>query len=112
MKPTIAQIIAAVAEAFNVRPDDITGPRQFGYITRPRFIVYLIAHDAGYSYPNIAGRLGKDDHTTIMSGARRVSVIAAKDPDYARKYEALRERLIGYLINYRNWQFKSIRSAL
>jgi chromosomal replication initiation ATPase DnaA len=111
MKPTIAQIIAAVAEAFQIRPDDITGPRRFSYITRPRFAVYAIAHDAGYSYPVIAGRLGKDDHTTIMDGAKRVPIIAAKDPDYARKYEDLRERLVGYLINYRNWKFKSIRSA-
>ena len=93
MKPTIAQIIAAVAEAFQIRPDDITGPSARFQHAHPRFAVYAIAHDAGYSYPQIGQRIGGRDHSTVIQGTRRAKVIAAANPDFAEMVRRLRKKI-------------------
>jgi hypothetical protein len=72
MTPTVSQITAAVAQAFDVHPSNITGPsiqRQFAY---PRFAVCALSHEAGHSMPAIGARLGNRDHTSILHGIRRV----------------------------------------
>jgi len=113
MKPSIAQIIAAVAEAFHIRPADITEPDRSARASHPRFIAYAIAHDAGHSYPQIGRFIGRRDHSTVISGAKRAKAIAKKRPDYAETFKALRKSLLGARPKtpYRDWQFKSIRSA-
>ena len=78
MKPTMAEIITAVAAEFEINPREITGPSRHKIFSRPRFIVYAIAHEAGYSFPVIADRLGDRDHATVLQGARRAVEIAAK----------------------------------
>lgn len=111
MKPTIAEITNAVAEAFNLRADNITGPRKLRQYAHPRFIVYSIAHEAGYSYPSIGQRIGQRDHTSVMYGDQQVSKISLKDMEFRETYERLRRDLIGTLVAAQDWQFKSIRSA-
>lgn len=111
MKPTIAKIIAAVACEFNVRADEITGPRLHSYITGPRFAVCSIARDAGYSLNQIGAGLGYRDHSTIATAIKRNAALAVKDPVYAEKCKALSDALIGRMVTFKNWKFKSIRSA-
>ena len=94
MKPTMAEIITAVAAEFKISPREITGPSRHKIFSRPRFIVYAIAHDAGYSYPVIANRLGDRDHATVLQGARRAVEIAAKDAAYRASLNSLRKTLL------------------
>lgn len=110
MKPTIAQIIAAVAEAFQIRPDDITGPSRLAVHSHPRHAVSAIAHDAGYSFPQIGRRLGRD-WSTVRESATRPKIISAKSEAFAQRYNDLRGRFVVTFQNYRDWKFKSIRSA-
>jgi chromosomal replication initiation ATPase DnaA len=111
MNPTIAQITEAVAAAFHVRPADITGKSHKPVHAYPRFIACAISHDAGYSYPIIAHRMGWDYHTRAMICARRAAAIAKIDSEYRNTLGTLRAALIGPVLFYRAWQFKSIRSA-
>jgi chromosomal replication initiation ATPase DnaA len=111
MTPTIAQITEAVAAAFHVRPADIMGKSRAPVYAYPRFIACAIAHDAGYSYPRIAHRMGWDYHTRAMDGARRAAEIAETNSEYRNIMDTLRAALIGPAQFCRNWQFKSIRSA-
>jgi hypothetical protein len=104
MKPTIAQIIAAVADEFNVSADDIVDHNNRTEFSRPRFIVCKIAHDIGYSYPQIGQRLGNRNHTTVRDGALRVETIAAQTPSYAKKYRDLIAR--------NDWEFSSTKRRL
>ena len=94
MKPTMAEIITAVAAEFEINPREITGRSRHKIFSRPRFIVYAIAHDAGYSYPVIADRLGDRDHATVLQGARRAVEIAAKDAAYRASLNSLRKTLL------------------
>ena len=94
MKPTMAEIITAVAAEFKISPREITGRLRHKIFSRPRFIVYAIAHDAGYSFPVIANRLGDRDHATVLQGARRAMEIAANDAAYTASLNSLRKTLL------------------
>jgi len=110
MKPTIAQIIAAVAEEFQVLPADITGPSRLMVHSLPRHVAAAIAHDLGYSFPQIAPRLGRE-WTTVRDAAKRPEIIAAKNEGFASRYNDLRGRFVVKLLKYQDWKFKSIRAS-
>jgi chromosomal replication initiation ATPase DnaA len=108
MKPTIAEIIKAAAIEFGVSPGHILGFSRERKYTVPRFAVYAIAHDAGFSYPRIAMAMGGRDKTSVIAGKLRAAFFAATDPDFAAIYEKLRLDLIGA---DKPVQFKSSRKS-
>ena len=108
MKPTIAEIILATAREFGVGQFDITGFSRDRRFTLPRFVVYAIAHDAGFSYPRIARSIGDRDKTSVIAGKLRAAEFAATDPDFAASYAKLRHELLGA---DNPVQFKSSRVA-
>jgi chromosomal replication initiation ATPase DnaA len=108
MKLTLAEIIKAAALQFGVSPGDILGFSRVRQYTVPRFAVYAIAHDAGFSYPRIAMAMGGRDKTSVIAGNLRAAFFAATDPDFAAIYAKLRFDLIGA---DKPVQFKSSRKA-
>jgi len=95
MKPTIDQIVAAAARRFYVYKTNITGFSRVPEYTRPRFAVYAIAHDVGFSYRRIGRALGGRDNTSVSAGKLRALELAETDPDFAATYAALRIELLG-----------------
>jgi hypothetical protein len=66
-----ARAAVLAAAAFHISPVDIFGPARHAEIVDARHIVYYLARATGESYPRI-GRAMSRDHTTILSGCRRV----------------------------------------
>ena len=111
MTPTIAEIITATAEAFEVNRADITGPSRQTVFTHPRFAVFALAREAGYTMPAIGARIGGRDHSTVLSGLRRITVICATDRQFRETYTALQTQLFGKAVFIRAVKFTSQRAA-
>ena len=65
------KIIAKVAAACEVTPEDITGPNKTERCSHPRFIAMVVLRRMGWSLTKIGWALGNRHHTTIMDGLRR-----------------------------------------
>jgi hypothetical protein len=64
------KIIAEVAAAYELTPEDLTGPRRFKYLMEPRWLAMRrIREELGYSFPHI-GRLFNRDHSTVVWAIR------------------------------------------
>ena len=62
-----------VAGFYNVQVEDLLGARRNKQIVIPRQIaMYLLRQELQYSYPQIAIKIGKKDHTTIMYGCEKI----------------------------------------
>ena len=91
--PKVSDIIDAVSLVSGVHRRDIVGPyRATGYMV-PRLCVYWIARNFTLlSYPQIGAAIGKRDHTTIISGVKRVN-------KYTRIHRPTIERALKILEN-------------
>ena len=70
---TVDYIVDTVAEHFHIQSSDILGKNKSSRITLPRQIVmYLCRYTMDISLQDIAYRLGKKDHTTIMHGVAKI----------------------------------------
>lgn len=61
-----ATIIAKVARIMKVTPDDIAGPSRKARIVSARKVVTYILRQRGWSFPKIATRLNRSDHTSAV----------------------------------------------
>lgn len=76
----IAAIKAVVCEYFGVRPKDLVSDRRTGDLTRPRLITYYLCRElTRFSLPVIGQHLGGRDHTTVLSGARKIQRLLGTD---------------------------------
>lgn len=74
----------------------IESPRRFIQYVRARQLVMFFAKElTGLSLPQIGRQLGNRDHTTILSGARKITKLIAADPEFAAHVDALRKTLVG-----------------
>lgn len=71
-KPTkVQRVEEVIAQAANVRLEDINGKARDHEIVAARHAVWMIAHDhLKYSY-SLIGKFYDRDHTTIMNGVKR-----------------------------------------
>ncbi len=70
---TPALVINTVAEHFNINPEDITSKKRNGDLITPRNIVmYICREKIGMTLQATANVLKKKDHTTIMSGCKKI----------------------------------------
>ncbi len=90
MKPTVLEIVACASEAFRIDAYQILNGDRSDLHCRPRFAVCLIAHDLGYSHPQIGRTLGGRDHTSIMNACKRARAFAAEEPEYLELIEEVR----------------------
>ena len=64
------KIIAEVAAAYELKPEDLTGPRRFKYLMEPRWLAMRrIREELNYSFPQI-GRLFNRDHSSVIWACR------------------------------------------
>lgn len=64
------KIIAEVAAAYELTPDDLTGPRRHKHLMEPRWLAMRrIREELNYTFPQI-GRLFNRDHSSIIWACR------------------------------------------
>ena len=92
--PATREILLNVCEAFDISELDIMSKRRMRRIARPRQVVmYLARHLTKLSLPEIGGRLGGLDHTTVLHGVARIEQLMEEDTDLAVQVEMLRRAL-------------------
>lgn len=70
---TYEKILEEVAKHYQVSLDDLLGTRRTKEIVIPRQIaMYLLRTEMNFSFPQIATRIGKKDHTTIMYACGKI----------------------------------------
>ena len=69
--PTMADLLAQAASDGQITLDEIRGPSQHRIHSRPRQAFYHAALAAGFSTTQAARFVGRTDHTTALTGARR-----------------------------------------
>ncbi|WP_425410085.1 DnaA ATPase domain-containing protein [Hyphococcus sp.] len=90
---TIDDAIAAGAEAFGLKLEDMTGRAQPQRIVRARHAVVWCARDVlKESFPRI-GKALKRDHTTVMSSYRRAQALIERDKAFQDGVKRIREAL-------------------
>ena len=91
---TIEEIQKAVAEFYQVKLSDLTGPRRSRAIARPRqCAMYLAKQLTPRSLPEIGKKFGNRDHTTVMHAVRQIEKLAGEDRQLADDVEQLKRRL-------------------
>jgi chromosomal replication initiator protein len=67
-------IINAVAHCFNLKQNELTGPRRLQAFVLPRqILMYLLRLELRLQYQEIGRLLGNRDHTTIMHGVDKIT---------------------------------------
>lgn len=70
---TSKQIVDRVCNYFQLKQEDITGPKRDKDIVLPRQIaMYLLRSELHMSYPKIAHELGRKDHTTAIHSIDKI----------------------------------------
>jgi chromosomal replication initiator protein len=93
-KISIEHILQEVAAYFELRVDDLVGPRRHRHIARPRQICMYLARDlTDMSLPQIGDALGGRDHTTIMHGCDKISALFEKSDEIRHQVLELKTKL-------------------
>ena len=91
---TIDEIQRKVAEHYNIRLSELLSPRRARNIARPRQVaMYLAKHLTERSLPEIGGKFGGRDHTTVLHAVRQVGARMACDVTLAEDVDLLRRML-------------------
>ena len=81
-KIPIAEIQAAVAHRFRLRPAELTSHRRAREIVRPRQIAMYLARElTPRSLPEIGRVFGRRDHTTVLHAIRTIGRLREIDAD-------------------------------
>ncbi len=78
---TIEAIQREVAAYFDVKLQDLKGPKRHRAVSHPRMIAMFLARKlTSMSYPEIGSRFGGKDHSTVISAVRKIERLVAQDP--------------------------------
>jgi chromosomal replication initiator protein len=95
-KVTIDEIQKKVAEHYNIKLQEMSGPRRARNVARPRQVaMYLAKQLTQRSLPEIGRRFGGRDHTTVMHACDRVQELMGIDAGFAEDVALLRRQLEG-----------------
>lgn len=90
---SIAQIISAVAEAFNMEPDEITGKKRAARINHARQIAMFLAREmTEASLPQIGDVFGRS-HTTVLHGCNKIEEELEADPVLLSRIQRIRNQI-------------------
>lgn len=72
----MGQILQAVAERYSMKVFALRGPGRHPSVARPRMIVmYLARKLTSLSFPEIGAWLGGRNHSTVISGCRKIEAL-------------------------------------
>jgi len=73
-------VLTAVSRHFKIHMSNLLGPRRDSHCAYPRHIVmHLLREHTNLSWPKMGKLLGRN-HSTCISGARKIGRLRAKDP--------------------------------
>jgi chromosomal replication initiator protein len=91
---TVEDIQRATAEYFGLTLRELCGERRHRGVSQPRMIAMWIARERlKLSYPDIGRRFGGKDHTTVMSGHKKIAAILPGDEAMQRAVQAIQRKL-------------------
>lgn len=91
---TAKQIIAKVAQHFQLEVSEICSARRDKHIILPRQIaMYLLRSELHASFPKIAEELGRKDHTTAMHSVEKITKAIKLDYSVRENVSEIREKL-------------------
>lgn len=87
-------VIERTAAYYDLRPEDITGPKRDKEIVVPRQVaMYIMRHEMNLSFPKIAAACGGRDHTTAIHSVTKVVRELERDENLRSEINAIKERL-------------------
>lgn len=86
-------IVKTLADAYNLRVDDIKGTRRLRQFILPRHIAFYLCRKAGYSLI-ATGTFFNRDHATILHGVRRVQALINSDCAFKAMIEGFLSNII------------------
>lgn len=92
-RPSMAQIIDAVARRFGVRPSVILSDQRSAEIVRMRWIVMYLAVEMTYCSATTIARYLRRDHSTVAYGVAKLRDLMLRDADLRASVEALLNQL-------------------
>lgn len=91
---TTKQLLAAVADFYDISIDDLTGISRKRELVVPRQItMYLLREEIRCSYPSIGQELGGRDHTTAMHAYTKIAQEIETNEKVRQDIHLLRQRL-------------------
>ncbi len=93
---SVEDVQRAVCEHFGMRMPDLKSDRRQRSISLPRMIaMYICRERLKLSYPDIGGRFGGKDHTTVMNAYKKIGIAIENDPEIRSAVTAL-DRKLGF----------------
>jgi len=88
------KVIKKIASFYDLPEKDILSHSRKKELVKPRqIIMYLLREELGYSYTNIAEKLGQRDHTTVIHAYKKISAEIEKNPVFAQEILLLKDLL-------------------
>ena len=88
-------VIEKVASYYDLKSDDITGPKRGREIVVPRQIaMYIMRHELNLSFPKIASACGGRDHTTAMHSITKVEKQLEADETLREEVQLVSDRVL------------------
>lgn len=88
------QVFTLIHRYFNIKPQDLTGPRRQKELVMPRQItMFLLYEDCHLPFEKVGNLLGGRDHTTILHGVEKIKDAIDRDREIARIITDLRQQL-------------------
>jgi chromosomal replication initiator protein len=92
--PSMADILAKVADYYNVSVEQLKAPRRTRELVLPRQLaMYLIREHTQHSLPDIGAFFGGRDHTTVLHALQKVRAMLSGDPTISAAAAQIRSRL-------------------
>lgn len=92
---TMQKILRAVADEFGMTIDEILSRHQQLKFTTPRFVaIGLMIELTQLSLPAIGRHLGGRDHTTIISGRRRINELLESEA-FRNRFDQIKASILG-----------------
>lgn len=92
---TVPKIVEAVAEAFNLKADMLTGKKRTARINQARQIAMFLAREmTEASLPQIGDVFGRS-HTTVLHGCNKIEEEIEADPVLSSRLQRLRNQISG-----------------
>jgi chromosomal replication initiator protein len=88
------RVLAAVCEAFKVKPKEVRGKSRLRSIVQARHVAMALARDpVGLPLKTIGAYFGGRDHSTVLHACRVVAEGMKTDPTYAKTVRDLRRKV-------------------
>lgn len=91
---TVEQIQKAVCSFYSLRMNEIKSSRRTKQIVLPRQVaMYLCRRHTAASFPELGGKFGGRDHTTVIFGVRRIEEALENDSELRDAIESIESTL-------------------